>query len=91
MPNGPVPAPGWVARRNCGAHSFVIDAHMSQLATSEAAISPARSTASPVRDGLLFVSAGLMAVTLYMVFFGCPPTRTSGSRSGSSTSTFHWE
>ena len=51
---------------------------MSQIAASEAIAPSTRSSISPLRDGLLVLSAGLMALTLYLVFFWVPTDANLG-------------
>ena len=51
---------------------------MSQIAASEAVAPSTRSSISPLRDGLLVLSAGLMALTLYLVFFWVPTDANLG-------------
>ena len=51
---------------------------MSQIAAFEAVAPSTRSSISPLRDGLLVLSAGLMALTLYLVFFWVPTDANLG-------------
>ena len=51
---------------------------MSQIVASEAVAPSTRSSISPLRDGLLVLSAGLMALTLYLVFFWVPTDANLG-------------